>query len=111
MNTIFIYIYIYKYIYIYIYIYIFIYIYIYIADFCNFKECSTLGANISCLKKRHLCTTKVSCSLQSSDILFVLCSKNNKNICHKQYIKKYISTNEIKDIGIQFCETLSKTFY
>ena len=31
------------------------------------------------LKKRQLCATKVSCYFQSSDMLFVLCSENNKN--------------------------------
>ena len=52
--------------------------------------------------KRHLYTTKVSCYLQSSGILFIPCSKNNKNICQKQYIKKYTSNNEIRDVRIQF---------
>ena len=52
--------------------------------FVTSTECSTHDANISCLKKRCLYTTKVSCYFQSSVILFVLCSKRNKNICQKQ---------------------------
>ena len=55
--------------------------------FVTSTGCSTFGAN-SCLKKRRLYTTKVSCYLQSSSILFVLCSKNKKNICRKKCIKK-----------------------
>ena len=31
---------------------------------------------------------KAACN-QASDILFVLCSKNNRNICQKQHIKIY----------------------
>ena len=67
---------------------------------------------ISCLKKRRFYsfyTTNVSWYLQSSSILFVLCPKNKKNICIK-YIKNR-SSNEMKDIRIQFCKSLSKTFY
>ena len=71
------------------YIYIILYIYIYI---CLYKNC---------VKKRRLYTTKVSCSLQSSGILFVPCSKNKKNICQNQYIKN-TSSNEIKKIWIQY---------
>ena len=63
-----------------------------------------------CLKKRRLYTTKVSCYLQSSGILFVLCSKNNKNICQNQIIKD-TSNNEIKKIRIQFFKSLSKSCY
>ena len=80
---------------IFIYIYIYIYIYIHTHTFSlqtlvTSTECSTLGANTSCLKKRRLSTTKASLYLQSLGILFVLCSRNNKTICQKQYIKKYI---------------------
>ena len=63
-----------------------------------------------CLKKRRLYTTKVSCYLQSSGILFVLRSKSNKNICQNQIIKD-TSNNEIKKIRIQFCNSLSKSCY
>ena len=42
--------------------------------------------------------------------LFVLCSKNDKNI-YQNNVSKYTSSNEIRDIKIQFCKTLSKTIY
>ena len=54
--------------------------------------------------------SKVSCYLQSSDILFVLCYKSNKNLCQNEYIKNTSST-EIKNIIIQFCKSLSKLCY
>ena len=54
-------------------VYKYIYIYIYIDVYIQQSVLpSSLGANISCLKKRHLYTTKVSCHLQSSGKLFVL---------------------------------------
>ena len=59
---------------------------------------------------RRLYTTKVSCYLKLPGILFVLCSKTNKNICQNN-TSKNTSSNKIKDITIKFCETLSKTFY
>ena len=46
-------------------VYIYIYIYMYIS------VCVCV-CNVNCLKKRCLYTTKVSCYLQSSGILFVL---------------------------------------
>ena len=62
-------------------LYIFIYIFlIYInmvfvlRKFVNSTECSTPGANITCLKKRRLYTSRVSCYLQSSDVIFLLYS-------------------------------------
>ena len=67
----------------------------------------------SCLKKRRLYTTKascISCYFQSSGILFVLCSKNDKNVCQSQYMKNK-SSNKIKNIRIQFCKSLSKLCY
>ena len=78
-----------------------IYMYIHTFDLRTFitsTECSTLGTNKSCSKKRHLYTTKVSCYLQSSGIPYILCSKNNENICANQYIKS-ISSNEIKNMN------------
>ena len=69
--------------------YIYIYIYIYI---------------------KYILCSKVSCYLQSTGILFVLCSENNKNICQNQYIKN-TSSNEINNIRIQFCKSLSKSCY
>ena len=38
--------------------------------------------------------------------LFVLRTKNNKNICQNQYAK-----NTSSNIRIQFCKSLSKIFY
>ena len=35
---------------------------------------------------------------------------NSKNVCQRKYIKNTPS-DEIKGIRIQFCKTLSKTFY
>ena len=61
-----------------------------LRTFVTSTECSTLGENLNCLKKRRFYTTKVSCYSQSSGILFLLCSKNNKNICQKKYINKYM---------------------
>ena len=61
-----------------------------LRTFVTSTECSTLGDNLNCLKKRRFYTTKVSCYSQSSGTLFLLCSKNNKNICQKQYINKYM---------------------
>ena len=75
----------YKYVYIYTYNMLFG-----LQRLVTSAECSTYGANIGCLKKRRLYTNKVSCYLQSSGILFVLCSRNNKYTCQKQYIKKSI---------------------
>ena len=75
-----------------IFCHMYIYIYFRFTNVCNFNRVLYFGANTSCLKKRPLYTTKVSCYLQSSDILFVLCSKNNKNICQNQIIK-YASNN------------------
>ena len=54
--------------------------------------------------------SKVSCYLQSSDILFVLCYKSNKNLCQNEYIKNTSSTG-IKNIRIQLCKSLSKLYY
>ena len=45
--------------------------------FLSSIDCSTLGANVTFLEKRHLYRSNVLCYLQSSVILFVLCSKNN----------------------------------
>ena len=42
--------------------------------------------------------------------IFVLCSKNDKNICQNN-ASKSTSSNEIRDTTIQFCKTLSKTIY
>ena len=42
--------------------------------------------------------------------IFVLCSKNDKNI-YQNTVSKNTSSNEIRDIKIQFCKTLSKTIY
>ena len=42
--------------------------------------------------------------------IFVLCSKNDKNI-YQNNVSKNTSSNEIRDIKIQFCKTLSKTIY
>ena len=98
---------VYLYLYIYIYIYLsFYYLSVYLSNpsihlctfcFVNSIECSTLGENISFLKKRCLYTTKVSCYLQSG-ILFVLCSRNDKNICQKLcLVMKYNSRKNTKD--------------
>lgn len=78
-----------------------IYMYIHTFDLQKFitsTECSTLGTNKSCFKKRHLFATKVSCYLQPSGIPSILCSKNNKNICANQYIRS-TSSNEIKNMN------------
>ena len=61
-----------------------------LRTFVTSTECSTLGENLNYLKKRRFYTIKVSCYSQSSGTLFLLCSKNNKNICQKQYINKYM---------------------
>ena len=53
--------------------------------FLTLTECSTYGANISCLKKRCLYTTKVSCYLQSSVYYLYYALKITKI-----YVKKYI---------------------
>ena len=76
------------------YIYIYIYIYIYVG----------------CFKKRRLYTTKVSCYLESSVILLYYALKLTK-INVKNNASTNISSNEIKDIRIQFWKTLSETFY
>ena len=52
---------------------------------------------ISFLRKRRLYTTKVPCYLQSSGILFVLCSKNNK----QKYMSKYNTSNNTSSNEIQ----------
>ena len=57
-----------------------------------------------------LYATKLSCYLEPSGILFVLCSK-----IIKMYVKnntsKNTSSNEIKDRRIQLCKTPSKKSY
>lgn len=62
-----------------------------LQTFITSTECSTLGTNKSCFKKRHLFTTKVSCYLQQSGIPSILALKITK-------IYVQINTSEVHQV-------------
>ena len=73
-----------------------------LRTFLSSIDCSTLGANVTFLEKRRLYRSNVLCYLQSSVILFVLCSKNNtaNNIWRNEieFWRKYQPSKNLLDL-------------
>ena len=79
--------------------------------FITTKEFSTLGANTGCLMKKNACIHLKFHAICNHQVYYLYYALKITKIYVKNNTSKNISSNEMKDIRIQFCKTPSKTFY